>query len=170
MTPITRAALLGPYTAEPWSEAEFANSDHVCTAWNSLALAAETEGLILLINPATGTHVGGNGNGGARPKGSKVGAPGSKHQLLLALDWYDPRRALMRWLLSRGLEKAAALGMHFEHPQWTRSWVHGQVVPPGSGARIFVPYADLVKNPPTCIALPEQEAANVHAYEFKEAA
>lgn len=170
MTPLTLQNLLGPYGGEPWTPAELASGEHTVAAWNALAEAAELDGVIPLVNPATGCHIGGTGNGGARPKGSKVGAPGSKHQLLLALDWYDPHRAFMRWLLSRGLERAAALKMHFEHPQWTRSWAHGQIVPPGSGARIFVPYADLVKNPPTCAALAGQEAANVSVFEFKEAA
>lgn len=139
-----------------------------------LAGAAERDGVVLPINPATGTHIGGTGNGGARPKGSKVGAPGSKHQLLLALDWFDPQRALMRWLLSYGLERAQALGLYFEHPQWTRSWVHGQIVPPGDGLVrwqiFFVPYRDLAANPPTCAALPEQRLASVPEFAFKEAA
>lgn len=162
--------LLGHYAGEPWTPAELASGEHTVAAWNTLGEAAELDGVVLLVNPATGCHIGGTGNGGARPKGSKVGAPGSKHQLLLALDWFDPQRKLMAWVLSQGLSRAEALGMHFEHPQWTRSWVHGQIVPPASGRRFFVPYADLVANPPTCIALPEQEAANVPVFEFKEAA
>jgi hypothetical protein len=125
---ITIEQLLGPWRGEPWTPAELASGEHVCQAWNALGAAAESEGVILQVNPATGCHIGGTGNGGARPKGSKVGAPGSKHQLLLALDFFDPQRALMRWILSRGLEKAAALGMYFEHPQWTHSWVHGQIL------------------------------------------
>jgi hypothetical protein len=167
---ITIEQLLGPWRGEPWSPAELASGEHVCQAWNALGAAAESEGVILQVNPATGCHIGGSGNGGARPKGSKVGAPGSKHQLLLALDFFDPHRALMKWILSRGLEKVGALGMYFEHPQWTVHWVHGQIVPPASGHRFFVPYADLVKNPCTCVALAEQEAANLQIYEFKEAA
>ena len=174
MTPVTLAQLLGRYGAEPWSEAEFASGRHLCLAWNTLASAAYGEGVILPINPATGCSIGGTGNGGARPKGSKVGAPGSKHQLLMALDWFDPQRALMRWLLSYGLERAAALGMYFEHPQWTRSWVHGQIVPPSDGLHrwgiVFVPYADLVKNPPTCAPLPEQRLAAINDFEFRGAA
>ena len=174
MTPLTLEQLLGPYAAEPWSPAELASGVRTIEAWNALAAAAVADGLVLPINPSTGCHIGGNGNGGARPKGSKVGAPGSMHQLLLALDWFDPQRALMRWVLSYGLERAAALGMYFEHPQWTRSWVHGQIVPPGDGFErwniVFVPYRDLVANPCTCVALPEQLAANVSEFEFKAAA
>jgi len=103
-----------------------------------------------------------------------VGAPGSKHQLLLALDWFDPQRALMRWILGYGLGLAEQLGMYFEHPQWTRSWVHGQIVPPGDGFTrwgiFFIPYADLIKYPPTCAALPVQQAANVPEFPVKEVA
>lgn len=175
MTPLTLINLLGPYGAEPWSPAELASGDHTVRAWNSLGWAAESDGIVLPINPATGCHIGGTGNGGARPKGSKVGAPGSKHQLLLALDWFDPQRAFMRWVLSYGLERAASLGLYFEHPQWTRSWVHGQIVPPGDGftrwGLVFLPYSDMVANPPTCAALPEQQlAANCPTFEFKVAA
>jgi hypothetical protein len=170
MTPLALSDLLGPYGGEPWTPAELASGARTVIAWNTLAAAAEGEGIALPINAATGCHIGGSGNGGARPKGSKVGAPGSKHQLLMALDWHDPQRALMRWLLSYGLEHAAALGMYFEHPQWTRSWVHGQIVAPMSGARIFLPYADLVTNPPTCAPLEEQRLASVHDFEFKAVA
>lgn len=174
MVKLTLQDLLGHYRAEPWSPAELASGERTVAAWNSLGSAAEADGVVLPINPATGSSIGGTGNGGARPKGSKVGAPGSKHQLLMALDWFDPQRALMRWILSYGLERAASLGLYFEHPQWTRSWVHGQIVPPGDGFQrwsvFFVPYADLVANPPTCAALPEQRLAAVNDFEFKEAA
>lgn len=171
---LTLENLLGPYAAAPWSPAELASGEHLVRAWNALAPIADAEGVPLLINPATGCHIGGTGNGGARPKGSKVGAPGSKHQLLLALDWYDPQRTFMTWLLSYGLEAAASLGMYFEHPQWTRSWVHGQIVPPGDGLTrwniVFVPYQDLEANPPTCVALSVQSVANCPVYEYKAAA
>lgn len=171
MKPLDLEALLGPYGAEPWTQAELASGERVVRAWNALGAAAEAEGVVLPINPATGTHVGGTGNGGARPKGSKVGAPGSKHQLLLALDFYDPQRALMTWILSYGLERAAALGMYFENPQYTRSWVHGQIVPPGDGQTrwgiFFLPYSDMVANPPTCAALPTQLLANVAELPFR---
>jgi len=172
MTPVTLDHLLGPYAAEPWTPAELASGANTVRVHNELAMAAEADGVVLPVNPVTGCHIGGTGNGGARPKGSKVGAPGSKHQLLLALDWFDPLRAYMRWILSYGLERAAALGMYFEHPQWTRSWVHGQPVPPGDGLTrwniFFVPYADQMANPPTCIALPEQQLAVVQEFPFKE--
>ena len=174
MTPLTLANLLGPYAAEPWSPAELASGEHTVRAWNTLAEAAEAEGVILQVNPATDCYIGGTGNGGARPKGSKVGAPGSKHQLLLALDWFDPDRAFMTWLLAYGLGSAESLGMYFEHPQWTRSWLHGQIVPPGDGFTrwgiFFIPYIDMVKYPPTCAALPVQQAANVPEFPFGAAA
>lgn len=170
MTPLTLANLLGPYGAEPWSPAEIASGERTVAAWNSLAAAAELDGVVLQVNSATGCYIGGSGNGGARPKGSKVGAPGSKHQLLMALDLFDPQRSFMRWLLSHGLERAVSIGLWFEHGQWTRSWTHGQIVPPGSGARFFVPYADLMANPPTCAALAEQSMAGVKDFYFKATA
>ena len=169
MKPLTLQDLLGPYAAEPWSPAELACGENTVRAWNSLGAAAEADGVLLPTNPATGTHISGTGNGGARPKGSKVGVPGSKHQLLLAIDIFDPQRALMRWVLSRGRVIAERLGCWFEHGQWTRAWLHLQIVPPRSGARFFLPYADLVKYPPTCAALPEQWAAAVPVFEYPAA-
>lgn len=167
---ITLEHLLGPHSAEPWTPAELADGARTCAAWNDLCGAAERDGVPLDDSPLTGTAVSGP-NGGARPRGSKVGAPGSKHQRLQALDRFDPARALMRWLLSYGLERATALGLYFEHPQWTRTWVHAQVVAPGEGLTrwqtFFVPYADLAANPPTCAALPEQALAAVPAYPFE---
>jgi len=171
---ISLQQLLGPYAGEPWTEAEIADGIQTVRVWNELEAAAAVDGVPAVINPATGSAIGGAGNGGARPKGSKVGATRSKHQYLQALDRFDPARAFMRWVLSYGLERAAALGMYFEHPQWTRSWVHGQILPPGDGFHrwgiFFVPYQDLVKNPPTCIALPEQQLALVQAFPFKATA
>lgn len=171
---ITFEELLGHYAGEPWSPAELAAGRNTVDAWNRLLPHYEVAGGVLVRNPATGSLIGGTGNGGARPKGSKVGAPGSKHQLLLALDLYDPKRDFMAWLLAYGLEHAMGLGLYFEHPQWTRSWVHGQTVPPGDQlprwSIFFVPYADLSANPPTCAALSWQAAANVPIFDFKEAA
>lgn len=165
MIALTRANLLGPYAAEPWSPAELASGQHTVDAWNTLGAAAEQEGVILRVNPATGCYISGTGNGGARPKKSAVGAPASAHKLLMALDFFDPDRALMRWLLTYGLGIAANLNMYFEHPQWTRTWVHGQIVAPGDGLPrwniFFAPYRDMVANPWTCAALPEQRAADV---------
>jgi len=133
-------------------------------------VSAEDHGVVLRVNPATKTFIGGTGNGGARPKGSKVGAPGSLHQLLMALDWYDPDRSLMRWLLSYGLETAQTLGLYFEHPQWTRSWVHMQIAAPGDGLTrwnlFFLPYRDMEANPTTCAALLEQDLAAVPALAY----
>lgn len=170
MTPLTLDNLLGPYAAEPWTPAELASGKDTVEAWNALNASAEADGVITHINPTTGCWIGGTGNGGARPKGSKVGAPGSKHQLLLALDRFDPQRSFMAWVLTRGLARAAAIGMWFEHPQFTRSWTHGQIVPPGSGSRFFVPFADLVANPPTCSALPGQAEAGAKLFDFQKAA
>lgn len=167
---LTLEQLLGPYSREPWTPDELAAGERTCAAWNLLLPHYEAGGGVLVVNPATGTLIGGTGNGGARPKGSKVGAAKSKHQYLLALDLYDPRRDFMRWLLAYGVEHAMGLGMYFEHPQWTRSWVHGQIVAPGDEFTrwgvFFCPYVDMVKNPVTCAALPGQSSANVQEFSF----
>lgn len=63
----------------------------------------------------------------------------------------------MRWILSLTPAQLATYGLWYEHPQWTRSWTHGQIAPPGSRNRFFVPYSNIVANPATCEPLfPEQ--------------
>lgn len=79
-------------------------------------------------------------------------ATGSKHLTARAGDVHDtPGRDFARWCL-RNLDRLEAVGLWMEDPQWTPTWVHLQIVPPGSGRRVYVP-----SSAPAMVAkLPEQ--------------
>lgn len=63
----------------------------------------------------------------------------SKHRTGQAVDLVDVApRLLARWCLSH-LEDLETIGLWMEDPRWTPSWVHLQLVPPGSGKRVYVP-------------------------------
>ena len=79
-------------------------------------------------------------------------AKNSKHLKALAMDVRDVAgREFARWCL-RNLKKLEALGLWMENPQWTPTWVHLQIVPPGSGNRVYIPSI----KPPLAAPLPEQ--------------
>jgi len=147
-----------------------ANAQRTVNAMNLLCATAEGDGVELEDNPVAtsphfGTVISGDGNGGARPPDSIVGSALSAHKDCNALDRTDIGRRLMRWCLGN-VPVLVEIGLWLEHPQWTRSWVHGQTVPPHSGNRFFLPYSDMVKHPTTCIALPEMETAGVRTFKF----
>ena len=70
----------------------------------------------------------------------------SNHMLGLAVDISDKDGKLREWVLSN-LDLMQKLGIYFEDFRWTPTWVHFQVVSPKSSKRIFIPYADIKKNP-----------------------
>lgn len=81
-------------------------------------------------------------------------AKSSKHIKGLACDIRDTSaRELARWCL-RNLHQLEAIGLWMEDPQWTPTWVHLQIVPPGSGRRVYIPSI----KPPLAKPLPEQRA------------
>ena len=87
---------------------------------------------------------------GWRPPSINNSTPGaakaSTHMRGLAVDIKDPDGKLREWVLAN-LDLMQKLGLYFEDFRWTKGWVHFQCVPPGSGKRIFIPYADTKKNP-----------------------
>lgn len=79
-------------------------------------------------------------------------ATGSRHLTARAVDLRDtPDRDLARWCL-RNLDQLEDIGLWMEDPQWTPSWVHLQIVPPGSDRRVYIPSTQ----PPLAKLLPEQ--------------
>jgi hypothetical protein len=90
---------------------------------------------------------------------TKNAATGSRHLTARAVDLRDtPDRDLARWCL-RNLDQLEDIGLWMEDPQWTWNekaggapWVHLQIVPPGSGRRVYVPSTQ----PPLAKLLPEQ--------------
>lgn len=65
-------------------------------------------------------------------------AKASNHLKGLACDIADPKGDVMRWVLAN-LDLMQQLGLYLEDFRWTPTWVHFQIVPPGSGKRIYIP-------------------------------
>lgn len=67
-------------------------------------------------------------------------AAGSKHMTGTALDFTIPMIVrLFVWLLSMPESDLAKFSLWFEDFRATPTWVHGQIVPPHSGNRFFIP-------------------------------
>lgn len=83
-----------------------------------------------------------NVNSGWRPpqinEETSNAAKGSNHLWGLACDIGDADGSLWKWVLFN-LPLMQKLGIYFEDKRWTPTWVHFQIVPPGSKKRIYVP-------------------------------
>lgn len=112
------------------------------------------------IDPDTNSQIsgskGGSGDGGYRTPDSRTGGASSSHRSARGVDIYDPFRTLAQWCV-KNKETLAKLGLYCEDFRWTNGWCHFQSVPPGSGKRIYIPYADWKKHPPTEPALEGQD-------------
>lgn len=90
-------------------------------------------------------------NSGWRPKAVNASTPGaatnSTHLTGEAMDASDADRMLARWILGNELAAkklgvpsyAAKIGLWFEDFRTTEDWCHGQIVPPHSLNRIYIP-------------------------------
>jgi hypothetical protein len=65
-------------------------------------------------------------------------APKSKHLMGQACDIYDPDGSLKTWVMAN-MPLMETIGFWFEDFSSTPNWVHFQIVPPGSGKRVFHP-------------------------------
>lgn len=167
MNPITLEQYFGGYLNHPDATPERkANAALLLQSANAGLSQAEDDGVVLNINPTTGTYISGSGHGGFRPQvlvdadGHPIGAGKSEHKEGNAIDPFDPDRELARWSL-RNQEQLKHLGIRgMENPMWTvgrngKGWVHWQRVAVKSGRFIYVPN----DNPPVAEALPEQQHA-----------
>lgn len=159
MNPITNTQYLGPYYGHPDVTADVVSAiGGLLPKVNMLLGMAEADGVVLLINPATGCHISGSGNGGFRPMACSIGAANSKHKHGHGVDIYDPHGTFAAWCY-KNADKLKGLGLGMENHRWTPSWCHLQDVPPGppgSPWRLdFVPSTEL----PLCAALAEQAGA-----------
>ncbi len=123
------------------------NAQRTVTRWRALLEIAEKHG----VAPPIGGWCWASG---WRPAGVNAATAGaaanSKHLTGEAGDVRDTTtRSLATWVLGN-LDIAEAIGLWFERPQWTPTWVHGQIVPPRSGKRVFIPN----NNPPSVPPLP----------------
>lgn len=79
-------------------------------------------------------------NSGYRPSEINEATPGaskkSNHMKCKAVDLKDRDRRLTAWCMANQ-EKLKELGLWLEHPDDTPTWCHVQIVPPGSGNRVF---------------------------------
>lgn len=79
----------------------------------------------------------------------------SRHLTGEAIDLRDNgTRDLARWCL-KNIDALEEIGLWMEDPQWTPTWVHLQIVPPGSHRRVYCPSS----KPPLVARLPEQDGA-----------
>lgn len=85
----------------------------------------------------------------------KNAATASKHLIGAAIDIDDDKDGTFwKWVLAN-LQLVKDAGLWMEHPCWThyvdatgdKSWMHFQILPPGSGKRLFVPNANPNPNP-----------------------
>lgn len=115
------------------------NAMNTVDAVNRLLVLAEADGLVR--NTVSS---------GWRPKSindaTRNAATRSNHVVALACDIDDPDRALAQWCISN-LDKVAECGIYLEDPRWSPTWLHMQIVPPGSGKRIFIPNMQPPKAP-----------------------
>ena len=65
-------------------------------------------------------------------------SPRSRHLTCQAVDLGDQDGTLDAWCIAHQ-DALAALGLWLEHPSATPGWCHVQIVPPGSGRRVFMP-------------------------------
>lgn len=63
----------------------------------------------------------------------------SKHFFCQAVDIFDPKGELKKWILSN-IKKVEEIGFWMEDFSSTKTWVHVQSIPPKSGNRFFIPY------------------------------
>ncbi len=79
---------------------------------------------------------------GWRPAAVNATVPGasprSRHLTCQAIDVADDDDRLDAWCMAH-LEVLEELGLWLEHPDATPRWCHLQIVPPGSGKRVFEP-------------------------------
>ncbi len=116
------------------------NATRFVTVANALIARAMGSGIHFDTNPKTGTPM----SSGWRPPTVNAATPGaapnSKHMLALAGDLYDPAGKIDAWLMTdAGQQALQDVGIWIEHPDATPGWSHWQIVPPGSGRRVFRP-------------------------------
>lgn len=154
MTPITLKDYLGPYDDDRITREVRENGSRLIAIANVVLAAAEAEGVEIKVNPNTGNHIAGSGNGGVRPVDAMVGAKNSAHKRGHAIDIYDPERKLSGWVWVNK-NRVELLGIRaVERPEYTPSWCHLADEPVASGVFAFVPYA----GPAPAEMIPEQIA------------
>ena len=66
-------------------------------------------------------------------------SPTSLHMRCFAIDIEDNDHTLAKWCQANADTVLKDLGLYLEHPDFTPTWTHVQLVAPGSGNRVFRP-------------------------------
>lgn len=112
------------------------NAAELLTAVNELLEACILLGWTPKVNPATGTLISGQQNGGWRPQECPIGAPNSSHKQGKGVDVADADNTLDGLITD---DLLAAHGLYREHPDDTPKWCHLTTRAPKSGRRTFKP-------------------------------
>ncbi len=125
------------YPAELTAEIRH-HAEQLVAKVNNLLAFADADG----VAPATSSRGDAIASGWRPPAVNDAttnAAKSSKHRTGQAVDLADGAdRGLARWCLSN-LDALEQIGLWMEDPRWTPTWVHLQLVPPGSGKRVYVP-------------------------------
>lgn len=113
-----------------------ANAEKLLVAVNSLLEECIGLGWVPRVNPATGTLISGQDNGGWRPAACPIGAPSSSHKQGRGVDVADGNGELDAMVDADMLERH---GLYKEHPDATPGWLHLSDRAPKSGNRVFWP-------------------------------
>lgn len=65
----------------------------------------------------------------------------SAHITCQAIDLDDEDKRLQEWCAADKGANLVPFGLYMEHPIATPSWTHIQIIPPGTGLRVFYPNA-----------------------------
>lgn len=133
---------------------------------NALLLDAAGEGIELPNDQISGNPVVSGYRPAAVNARTSNAAALSKHMLCRGVDLQDTftSRKLARFCLRNNCAMLRKHGLYMEDPRWTAGrsntdpWVHLQDVPPGSGKHCYLPYRDVVKNPPQSAPLTPEQA------------
>lgn len=112
------------------------NADILLGKVNALLEECIGLGWVPRVNPATGTLISGQDNGGWRPPECPIGAPSSSHKQGRGVDIADGNGELDAMVDAAMLERH---GLYKEHPDCTAGWLHVTDRAPKSGNRIFWP-------------------------------
>lgn len=124
---------------------------------NLLLAWAYGDGVRPALDRTTGNHVASGWRPPAINDATSNAAAKSRHLTGEAIDLRDSgTRDLARWCL-KNEEALQEIGLWMEDPQWTPTWVHLQIVPPGSRRRVYCPST----RTPLAAKLPEQEGQGV---------
>jgi len=121
---------------------------------NALMERAQADGVTFQRSKKTGSAVSSGWRPEAINANTKNAAAKSNHIVCRACDLFDPTGEIDRWCLAHP-EILEEIGLWQEHPYYTLTWCHLQIVAPGSGLRVFIPSTKPPKNPDLAFAPPK---------------